>query len=387
MAVGTRRHLTSRGTDRPFSRPGGRAWERSGAGERAGTALAAPVGAAWRRPGGLTTTDVLALQRAVGNQAVGGLLCSDPPIARPAHTRRGPNIVVQRRLVPYGQQYPGYYYDDRDQTQPALSFTQVQGGYREHHSGVVYNYLANTDQFVDPQGQYFDPYYRQTFVPVPQYQGWYWHATGYYQYDGAYYRPVPQQQPQQQPQPQPTAQATAPTSTTVTGQTQQSTSGGRSGGQMSNDDFRAMLLGGGFSGSSMTQALSAESTLTGTLATIEQEATRSGEALMEAIRLVCAGSHARGVKGLAARLEDHQRFSQTDRGHAYASWATFQTYLRLIQRLAQLRGKLPPQYDLQQQCRSAGFDKKPKDDFDPPGKGRGSATYTPKARLSLGTWT
>jgi|GEM_PF-3178850 len=113
----------------------------------------------------------------------------------------------------------------------------------------------------------------------------------------------------------------------------------------------------GSSSKSLSAQLSGQS-LNGALATAEKYAMTSEAHLEEVLDLlVNSATHARVLKGMKARLADESGFTATNFGHAYAQYATFV----LFEKLLKLYKKTNSDWlDVYSQCKKAGFDQPPK---------------------------
>lgn len=152
-----------------------------------------------------TYQGIMQMQRILGNRAVGRLLTSQQPKVQ---TKNQTAETVQRKLEETTEE--GCFTDSRDQEECSLIFQKIREDvYEELYTGKKYIYVASTDQFMDMQGNYFDPFYKATFYRT-QFDGYYLDGDGqYYYYQDGYYYPykaettissdTTQQQPQELP--------------------------------------------------------------------------------------------------------------------------------------------------------------------------------------------
>lgn len=291
----------------------------------------------------------------------------------------------------------GYFTDSRDTNDPPNVFEAIGNNrYREMYSDAIYTYYPQTHQFQASDGTYYDPYYRIYFTYSLVTNCYHDTQHRLYDYDGTYYRPrqaqpqvvmqqqhqqqvsVPQQQQQQSqvltnfnntPSSTSSTQTTTPSASVAVNNNNSSSSSSSAPVVKNNDYFRQLVNSGGM-GKSIGQTLSQQNSLGGTLDTLEQYALQSDSNLEEALQLLAGASHQRGVKGLKLRLNDAVSLNATDSGHAYAQYATYMLFVKLLQLYK--GNKLGEYLLLQAECKKRDFDKKPPKGGGNGGGGRGS---------------
>jgi hypothetical protein len=313
---------------------------------------------------------LLAMQRTVGNRAVSRVLVGQRIGGNPGLV--GSARRLQRQLV---QGTDGLFTDTRDVSQPRVTFRHLQGSdYVETATGTSLTHAAS-DQFWHSSGSFWDPYTRQWYQPYGQ--GWYGCQGQWYRYDGAYYQPQVQQVPAYAPQPSPaSSQSSARVGQATQSQTTLPTSSSaptssQSSGKMTNEDFRKMFLSGGKP--SLSTQLAQTQGLNAAIQLLRNWANPA-----EALALVRSSTHERGFKGLRQRVADRATYVSTDPGHRGAEYETYWLYVELLRRL----GESAENDELQQTCKSLGFDKRPpKDPEGGMGGVGGGLTTGPKQRL------
>jgi hypothetical protein len=292
---------------------------------------------------------------------------------------------------------PGYFTDSRDTNSHPRVFEDAGNNfYREMYSDETYIYYPQTDQYQASNGTYYDPYYRIALTYNP--------TTGYYQdsqnrvyyYDGAYYRPyqpqvvVPQQQVNLPQQSQLIINSNSTSSTSSSPQTtlnnpsvsvNNNNSASSSSPTVKDNNYFRQLINSGGMGKSIGQTLTQQTTLRGTLATLEQHAMQSASNLEQALDMLVNGSHQRGIKGLQMRLHDSVSFNATDKGHGFAQYSTYLLFAKLLQ---MYKGQnLDAWLMIQAECKKRDFDKKPPDGGGDGGGKGGNYRLGPSQKMIL----